>query len=50
MIGAALCRRVPLAVGVQVGRDTAADAKNRVAGGVELHGPDRHVQFTTSDR
>jgi hypothetical protein len=40
---------VPLAVGIGVRRDAAADAKNRVAGGVELDGPDRHVEFTTRD-
>jgi hypothetical protein len=40
---------LPFAVRVGVGRDTAADAKNRVAGGVELDAPDRHVEFTTRD-
>jgi hypothetical protein len=40
---------VPLAVGIGVGGDAATDAENRVSGGVELDGADRHVQFTARD-
>jgi hypothetical protein len=40
---------VPLAVGIGVRGDTAADTEDRVAGRVKLDGPDRHVEFTTRD-
>jgi hypothetical protein len=40
---------VPLAVGIGIGRDAAADAKHRIAEGVELDRPDRDVEFTAGN-